>query len=112
MVTYVKVLRKRNFDQLEESTVVFSAYRKSFVYYKNGVYIKDFDGFLANYGNNFDLASGIFTAPEPGMYEFSFTIIHRVIITPNLTKERAPLQGLKLQVWKNDVMELSFYSYS
>ena len=99
---------ENHFDELDEyineseiSMVVFSTYRKSTVWYKSGEYINGFDGFLSNYGNTFDLASGIFTTPKPGMYEFSFAFRHTNIHGP-----------ARMQVWKNDVNELEFFSYS
>ena len=98
---------ENHFDVLEEyineseiSVVVFSAYRKSTYNYKGGEYINGFDGFLSDYGNTFDLASGIFTTPKPGMYEFSFSVRHVFA------------GHARMQVWKNDVNELEFYSSS
>ena len=38
--------------------------------------VKGFDGFYANYGNSYSLSSGIFTAPIPGVYEFSISMRH------------------------------------
>ena len=47
---------------------------------------------------DFNLASGIFTTPKPGMYEFSFAVRHT-------------FKGYaRLQVWKNDVNELEIFS--
>merc|ERR1712150_37495 len=56
--------------------IVFSAYKSSKSEASPGEYIKDFNGFLTNYGNCFDLASGIFTSPRPGVYEFAASVTH------------------------------------
>ena len=41
-----------------------------------GDYINNYDGFNTNYGNSFSLASGIFTSPRKGVFEFSASIYH------------------------------------
>ena len=42
--------------------------------YVGGSYINEFDGVYVNNGNAYDLSSGIFTAPKPGVYEFSASV--------------------------------------
>ena len=54
---------------------------------------------MANYGDAFDLASGIFTTPKPGIYEFSFAMYH------------GEKGSADIKVWKNDAEELTFHSY-
>ena len=56
--------------------IVFSAYKSSNSDYSSREYIKDFNGFLTYHGTCFDLASGIFTTPRPGVYEFSAAVTH------------------------------------
>ena len=58
--------------------IVFSAYKSSNSDYSSREYIKDFNGFLTyeTYIDCFDLASGIFTTPRPGVYEFSAAVTH------------------------------------
>ena len=91
---------EEHINQSEESMIVFSAYVKTDHYYGNGDGINGFDEFLANYGNTFYLASGIFTTPKSGMYEFSFVMCHDW------------KYSAIIQVWKNDVNGLAFYSGS
>ena len=91
---------EKHINQSEESMIVFSAYVKTDHYYGNGDGINGFDEFLANYGNTFYLASGIFTTPKSGMYEFSFAMCHDW------------KYSAIIQVWKNDVNGLAFYSGS
>ena len=92
---------EKHINQSEESMIVFSAYiRNTTKYYDSGDYINGFDEFLANYGSSLDLASGIFTTPQPGIYEFSFAMFH------------SWKSDARIQVWKNDVQELTFWSYA
>ena len=84
--------------QSEESMKVFSAYiRYTSHTYNSGDDINGYDAFLANYGNAFDLASGIFTTPQPGIYEFSFAMYH------------GEKGSADIKVWKNDAEELTFH---
>ena len=93
---------EKHINQSEESMIVFSVFiGNTLNYYDDGDDINGFDGFLAgNYGSSIDLASGIFTTPNPGIYEFSFAMYHSY----------KPPACIK--IWKNDVEELSFYSYA
>ena len=88
---------EKHINQSEESMIAFSA-TTDHTYY-NGDDINGFDGFLANYGSSFDLASGIFTTPKPGIYEFSFAMYH------------GEKGSADIKVWKNDAEELTFHSY-
>ena len=68
--------------------IVFSAY-KSIGEASSGEYLKDFNGFLTNDGNCFDLSSGIFTPSRPGVYEFSASIFHTLIGFYSLIVEKS-----------------------
>ena len=57
-----------------QNIVVFSAFCKSDKGWTSGSYINGFDGVYVNNGNTYDLSSGIFTAPKPGVYEFSVSV--------------------------------------
>ena len=60
--------------------VVFSAFKhkkhEDGDDFYTGDYINNYDGFNTNYGNSFSLASGIFTSPRKGVFEFSAAIYH------------------------------------
>ena len=77
--------------------IVFSAY-KTHGGIAAGNYIGDYDKFLTSYGNTFDLASGIFTAPRGGSFEF-FAAMYQDNNNAN-----------SIQVQKNDAAEIEFYS--
>ena len=80
--------------------IVFSAYKNSGTI-SAGNYIGDYGKFLTNYGNSFDLASGIFTAPRGGSFEFFAA-----------TYQNYPSHANTIQVYKNDMAEVEFYSNS
>ena len=56
--------------------LVFSAFKNDRGSASSGEYIRNFNGFLTNYGNSFSLTSGIFTSPRQGVFEFSTAIHH------------------------------------
>ena len=84
-----------------QNVVVFSAFCKTARTYAGGSYIYGFDGVYVNNGNTYDLSSGIFTAPKPGVYEFSVS----VYIDGSSSWHRVGIE-------KNNANELSFGSYA
>ena len=43
----------------------------------NGAWILSYDKFLSNFGDAFNLGTGVFTTPKSGVYQFSATAEHR-----------------------------------
>ena len=82
--------------------VVFSALKNSGTY-KAGSYIDSYAGFLTDYGNAFDLSSGIFTAPRSGIFEFS---------TEQYYNEDVDETLFVIQIEKNNVKELAFSAFT
>ena len=84
-----------------QNVVVFSAFCKSGKTYPSGSYINAFDGVYVNNGNAYDLSSGIFTAPKPGVYEFSASVY----------RGYNPTDWARVGIEKNNANELTFGAY-
>ena len=79
---------------------MFSAFKTNGEDFFAGDYLNNYDGFLTNYGNSFNLTSGIFTSPREGVFEFSAATYHWT-------------QGsYKLIVEKNNIQVLQFRAYA
>ena len=74
--------------------IVFSAFKNSGAV-SSGEYIRNFNGFLTNYGNSFSLKFGIFTSPRQGVFEFSATIHHITSGSHHLIVEKSNHQVLE-----------------
>ena len=68
--------------------IVFSAFKNDGKNFYAGDYLNNYDGFNTNYGNSFDLASGIFTSPRKGMFEFFAATVHADIGLNSLMVEK------------------------
>lgn len=74
--------------------IVFSAFKTSNEYFYTGDYLNNYNGFLTNYGNSFNLTSGIFTSPRKGVFEFSAATYHGNQGSDNLIVEKNNIQVL------------------
>ena len=78
--------------------IVFSAFKTSDSgSFYDGDYLNNYDGFLTHRsdGNSFNLASGIFTSPRKGVFEFSAAITHGNKGFNSLIVEKSGIQVLK-----------------
>ena len=80
--------------------IVFSAFKNS-GRASEGEYIRNFNGFLTNYGNSFNLTSGIFTSPREGVFEFSAAIYHNTQGANDLIVEKSNINVLGFHTTNN-----------
>ena len=83
-----------------QNVVVFSAFCKSGGY-AGGSYLYFLDVYVNN-GNTYDLSSGIFTAPKPGVYEFSASV----------NRWGDSVDWARVGIEKNNANELTFGAYA
>ena len=80
--------------------IVFSAFKTDGIFV-TGQYLNKYDGFLTSYGDSFDLASGIFTSPRKGVFEFSAAIYHNTQGANDLIVEKSNINVLGFHTTNN-----------